>query len=70
MTHLEVPFPEITTEKFSRAWTRFELVAAKRNRILLKTWQFSQLYKEESFFNTSNLENDKVTLKVLKAALN
>ena len=30
MANFEVPLPEITTEEFLRAWTRFELVSAAK----------------------------------------
>ena len=68
MTQLELPLPEITVEDFSRAWTRFGLVAvakgwdgAKQLAVLLRG-KFLDYYLDLG-------DNDKATLQALKAAL-
>ena len=71
MTQLEVPLPEITVEDFSRAWTRFGLVA------VAKGWDDAkQLAVLPALLRGKLLDyyldlgdDDKATLQALKAAL-
>jgi predicted S18 family serine protease len=73
MAQLEVPLPEISVEAFSRAWTRFELVAAAKEY----EWNAAkQLAVLPALLRVKLLDyyldlgdNDKADLKVLKAAL-
>ena len=71
MTQLEIPLPEIKTDDFSQAWTRFELVAAA------KEWDArKQLTVLPALLRGKLLDyyldlgdDDKVDLKTLNAAL-
>ena len=66
MTHLEIP-PEITTEGFSRSWTRFKLVVAankERQQCVLPA-----LLRAKLLDYYPNLGDDKETLKALTATL-
>lgn len=68
---LELPLPEITTEDFARAWTRFELVATAKKWDAAKQLSYLptllrgkliDIYLELS-------EESKTDMKTLRAAL-
>ena len=71
MTQLEIPLPEISAEDFSRAWTRFELVAAAkewdtaRKLVVLPTLLRGKLL--DYYLDLG--DDDKVDLKTLKTVL-